>query len=53
MIVPRRLAAFLCGVAAVVLSVIVLVSGPADEIDLLAGAALAAGVGIVLLLAPD
>jgi hypothetical protein len=52
-ILPRRLAVFLCGVAAIVLAILVLVSKPADEVDLVAGAALAAGVGLVLLVAPD
>lgn len=52
-ILPRRLAVFLCGLAALVLGIIVLVSKPADELDLLAGAALAAGLGLVLLVAPD
>jgi hypothetical protein len=51
--VGPRLAAFLCGVAAIVLAVLVLVAHPTDEIDLLAGAALAAGVGLVLTVAPD
>jgi hypothetical protein len=53
MIVPRRVGIFLMGVAAVVLALVVLIAHPSDEIDLLAGAGLAAGFGLVLLLAPS
>lgn len=52
-IVPRRVAIFVLGVAAVVLALLVLISHPDDEIDLLAGAALASGLAVVLFLAPD
>jgi hypothetical protein len=51
-VIGRRLAVFLLGVAALVLAIIVLITHPADEVDLLAGAALGAGLGLVLLVAP-
>lgn len=53
MIIPRRLAAFLLAVVTMVLAIIVLVSHPTDELDLLAGACLGAGLGIVLVVGPD
>lgn len=47
----RRILALLAGIAAIVLALIVLVASPADPTGLLAGAALAAGAGIVILAA--
>lgn len=44
----RRLIVICAGIAAMVLTLIVLISHPANTVDLLAGAGLAAGVGLVV-----
>lgn len=48
----RRLLVACAGIAAIVLALVVLVSHPANTVDLLAGAGLAAGVGLVVSVLP-
>lgn len=49
MIDLRRVLAILAAVAAVVLGIVVLVAHPADTANLLAGGAMAAGAGVLVL----
>lgn len=46
----RRFFVICAAVAAIVLAVVVLVGSPTNSLDLLAGAAIAAGAGLVVLL---